>query len=313
MDAEIPVSSDAEFRSVIVPAELDRQRADRVIAVLSKVPRSIARAFVDDGLVTIDGKLVQPADRVMAGDELRMPINAADDTVVADPNVEFEVLYDDADLAVINKPPGLVVHRGAGNRSGTLVNGLVARYPTIVGVGENPRWGIVHRLDRDTSGAMMVALTDRAYVALSKQIKTREVHRHYTTLVGGRFPIERGTIDAPIGRDPGAATKMAVLVDGKFARTHYRRVAEWPTSNVSLVEVQLETGRTHQIRVHMAAIDHAVVGDSLYRSGPDPVACPRMFLHAHRLEFVHPFTGEAMAIDAPLASDLQEVLNQLTA
>lgn len=311
MDGETPASAEADFRSVIVPPELDRQRADRVIAVLAKVPRSIARAFVDDGLVTIQGKPVEPAHRVRVGDELRMPINATDDTVVPDPTVEFEVLYDDADLAVINKPPGLVVHRGAGNRAGTLVNGLVSRYPTIVGVGENPRWGIVHRLDRDTSGAMIVALSERAHSALSKQIKTREVHRHYTTLVSGLFPIERGTVDAPIGRDPGAATKMAVQVDGKFARTHYRRIAEWSASNVSLVEVQLETGRTHQIRVHMAAIDHPVVGDSLYRSGPDPVPSPRMFLHAHRLEFSHPFTAEAMAIDAPLAPDLQAVVDQL--
>ncbi len=306
-----PTEGEVEFQVVTVPPELDRQRADRVIAVLAAVPRSIARAFVDDSLATVDGRPVRPADRLSTGDVIRLPLRALDDTVVPDPDVAFDVLYEDEHLVVINKPPGLVVHRGAGNRSGTLVNGLVARYPTVVGVGENPRWGIVHRLDRDTSGAMLVALTADSHRALSRQIKAREVHRHYTTLVSGLFPIERGTIDAPIGRDPGSATKMAVQADGRYARTHYRRVAEWSNPELSLVEVQLETGRTHQIRVHMAAIGHSVIGDSLYRSGPDPVPSPRMFLHAHRLEFEHPVTAEPLNIEAPLAPDLQALIDQL--
>jgi len=311
MDTEPTALSEDDFRVVTVPAGLDRQRVDKVIASLAGVPRSIARAFIDDNLVTVNGEPIRPADKVSDGDQIRLPLNQLNDTVVPDFDVVFDVLFEDDDLAVVNKPPGLVVHRGAGNRSGTLVNGLVARYPGIVGVGENPRWGIVHRLDRDTSGAMMVALTPRSHVVLSRQIKARSVHRHYTTLVSGLFPIERGTIEAPIARDPGSATKMAVLIDGKYARTHYRRIREWLSPELSLLEVQLETGRTHQIRVHMAAIDHAVVGDSLYRPGPDPIRTPRMFLHAHRLVFEHPFTGETMEVEAPLAPDLQAVLDEL--
>lgn len=301
----------SEVRSLIVPERLAGQRIDKVLAVLAKVPRSVAKSYIDTDVATIAGLAVRPSDKARAGDEILIPISVQDDHVTADPEVQFDVLFEDEDLAVIAKPPGLVVHRGAGHRAGTLVNGLVARYPQIVGVGENPRWGIVHRLDRDTSGALVVALTDRAHGRLSSMIKTREVNRHYTALVSGLFPIERGTVEAPIGRDPGSSTKMAVLADGKFARTHYRRIAEWPERNVSLLEIRLETGRTHQIRVHLAAIDHSVIGDSVYRPGPDLVSVPRIFLHAERLAFDHPFTGESLEIKAPLPPDLESALETL--
>ena len=301
----------SELRSLIVPDGLDGQRIDKVLAVLAEVPRSVAKSYIDTDAATIAGQPVRPSDKAHAGDEIVIPATIEVDHVTADPDVQFDVLFEDDDLAIIAKPPGLVVHRGAGHHAGTLVNGLVNRYPQIVGVGQNPRWGIVHRLDRDTSGALVVALTTRAHVALSSMIKVRDVNRHYVALVTGLFPIERGTVEAPIGRDPGSSTKMAVLADGKHARTHYRRVSEWPEHNVSLLEIQLETGRTHQIRVHLAAIDHSVVGDSVYRSGPDQVDVPRIFLHAERLAFDHPFTGQALDVKAPIPSDLQAVLDRL--
>lgn len=300
-----------ELRTIVVPGELAGERVDRLVSMLGEVPRSVARSLIDAGDVTIVGAAVRPSLRVGEGTEITFPVAEAVDTVTADASVSVEVLFEDDHMVVVNKPAGLVVHRGAGHEAGTLVNGLVARYPAIVGVGVHPRWGIVHRLDRDTSGAMLVALTNQSHDRLSAQIKAREVHRHYTALVSGAFGTERGTVDAPIGRDPKSGIKMAMVIDGKYARTHYRRVREW--EDVSLIDLELETGRTHQIRVHMAGIGHSVIGDRLYRPGPDPVQVPRMFLHAHRLVLDHPITGARMDIEAPLPADLGRVLSELDA
>lgn len=296
---------------IAVPESLAGERADKVLAVVADLTRSGARTLIDSGQVTADGVPVRPKQRLSTGVILVYPEVVEDSVVEPDADVDFDVLFEDEDMAVIGKPPGLVVHRGAGHASGTLVNGLVHQFPRVVGVGEFPRWGIVHRLDRDTSGAMLVALSERGHVALSDQIRQRLVHRHYVALVRGKFDIETGTVDAPIGRDAHASTKMAVRVDGRYARTHYRRVAEWDSADVSKLDVQLETGRTHQIRVHLAAIGHPIVGDGLYRTSPDPLVTPRIFLHAARLEFDHPFSGEPMDIAAPLPEDLQSVLDGL--
>ncbi|MDH3306143.1 MAG: RluA family pseudouridine synthase [Acidimicrobiia bacterium] len=301
----------SDVLSAEVPDSLAGERTDKAVAALAGVSRAVARDMVDRGSVTLDGAPAVPSQRVRAGSRLTWPRHAPEYRMMPDATVPFGVVYEDADLAVISKPAGVVVHRGAGNTTRTLVHGLLARWPHIEGVGEAGRWGIVHRLDRDTSGALVVALTARAHTALTAQIAARAVHRVYTALAAGRFDMATGTIDAPIGRDPVAATRMTVQPEGRPARTHYRRVAEWADPVVTLLEVTLDTGRTHQIRVHLAAIGHAVVGDTTYRPGPDPVTSPRIFLHAAALGFDHPITGARIEVEVPLPDDLAGVVTVL--
>ena len=223
----------------------------------------------------------------------------------------FTVRYEDADVIVIAKQVGLVVHPGSGHEHGTLVHGLLNRYPEIVEVGDRERPGIVHRLDRDTSGLMVVARTPVAYDALVEALARRDVEREYVALVWGHPENPRGVIDAPIGRSMNRRTRMAVRTEGKEARTVYE-VEEWfSVPEVALLECRLETGRTHQIRVHLSAIGHPVVGDGAYRGNRSGVELHRPFLHARRLSFTHPVTGEAMTFEEPLPEDLATVLTTL--
>jgi len=221
------------------------------------------------------------------------------------------VRYADADVIVVAKPAGLVVHPGAGHHHGTLVHGLLARYPEIAEVGDRARPGIVHRLDRETSGLMVVARTARAYEALVDALGSREVEREYEALVWGHPDSARGLIDAPIGRSSTRRTRMAVRKEGKDARTSYE-VREWFTHpEVALLTCRLETGRTHQIRVHLAAIGHPVVGDRSYGGSRSGLVLGRPFLHARRLAFAHPVTGERLAFEEPMPADLEAVLADL--
>jgi 23S rRNA pseudouridine1911/1915/1917 synthase len=227
-------------------------------------------------------------------------------------DVPFETVYEDESVVVVNKPPGVVVHPGSGQASGTLAAGLLFRYPDVEGVGAPSRWGLVHRLDRDTSGVLLVARTKHAYESLTTQLSRREITRVYLALVHGTFHIPTGTVEAPIGRDPARPTRRAVVPGGKDAATHYEVLAEYPSHDVSFLEVRLETGRTHQIRVHMSAIEHPVVGDRTYSSKPARVTAPRVFLHAHRVSFRHPVTEDLVVVEAPLPGDLQDVLSGIT-
>jgi 23S rRNA pseudouridine1911/1915/1917 synthase len=216
---------------------------------------------------------------------------------------------------VIDKPAGMVVHPGSGHDSGTLVNAAVARWPQIAGVGEADRPGVVHRIDRDTSGLLVIALSGRAYSRLSEMIRNREVTRIYTALVHGRPESSAGVVDAPIGRDPFHRTRQAVVEDGRPARTHYRVTSEY--EDYSLLEVRLETGRMHQIRVHMDAISHPVVGDQTYGKRQVAASTPvgklrRQFLHASKLEFSHPVSGEPISTESDLPEDLQSVIAELS-
>jgi 23S rRNA pseudouridine1911/1915/1917 synthase len=222
------------------------------------------------------------------------------------------VVHEDADVLVIDKPAGLVVHPGAGNVSGTLVHGLVSRYPEIATVGEPDRPGIVHRLDRDTSGLLVVARTEAARARLVADLAARRVERIYLALVHGSPESDAGLVDAPVGRSARQPTKMTVTERGREARTAYEVLQRWPDPGCSLLRCRLETGRTHQIRVHLAAIGHPVVGDDTYDGGRKrPVAVPRLFLHATRLAFTHPTTGEPMQFESPLPADLQSILDTL--
>jgi 23S rRNA pseudouridine1911/1915/1917 synthase len=219
------------------------------------------------------------------------------------------VVFEDEHLVVIDKPAGIAVHPGSGHIDDTLVNHLVARYPAMASVGEPDRPGVVHRLDRDTSGLLVFALTAAAYEALVAALKIRSVSRTYTALVHGQPSPDAGVIDAPVGRDPTNRTRQAVVVGGKDARTRYRAlrsVGPW-----SLLEVNLETGRMHQVRVHLAAAGYPVAGDPTYGRAPRIVGLDRQFLHAARLKFAHPVSGGLLEFESPLPDDLRGVLEQL--
>lgn len=291
-------------RTIEVPSEHDGERADKTIATLLGVSRRVARSMVEAGGVTLAGSPVQASDRLRTGDVLataELPLEAV---LEADDTVEFQIAYEDSFLVIVDKPIGVVVHPGPGQAGGTLVHGLLARFPEIEGVGTEDRWGIVHRLDRDTSGLLVVARTSDVHHRLTEMMRSRSIQRRYLALVRGVFTNTIGTVDAPIGRDPLHRTRMSVLKDGRSAITHYRRIATWADREVSLLSVTLETGRTHQIRVHMQAIDHPIVGDPVYgRVGVagDP---GRPWLHARQLTLDHPVTGEPLDVVSPLPADL---------
>ena len=290
-----------------VPAHLDGERVDKVLAELFDLSRSKARALAERG-VAVDGDEAGPADRVRSGQEIVAASPEVGVTLVPEP-VEFGILHEDEDVIVVDKPPGVVVHPGAGNQAGTLAAGLLHRFPELAEVGPPGRAGLVHRLDKDTSGALLVARTQSSFETMTRALRGRLVERIYLTLVEGIMAARTGTVEAPIGRDPAHPTRRTVIHGGKPARTHYRVVEELVDAGLSLLEVRLETGRTHQIRVHLAAISHPVAGDRVYgRIRPE---IPRVFLHAARLGFDHPRTGHRFEVASGLPSDLTSALRAL--
>ena len=299
-----------------IPPALAGERLDRIVALVTDASRSDAAALVAAGGVLVDGEVnTTGKQRLQLGqiidvDETKLPTTARP---AADPTVQFTVVYDDEHVIVVDKPAGLVVHPGAGNPDGTLVNGLLARYAELVEIGESHRPGIVHRLDIGTSGLMVVARSVRAYHFLVYALAQRDVTRLYRTLVWGHLANPNGVIDAPIGRDHRDPMRMAVVVDGKSARTRYRVLAEYrDPAEASGLECRLESGRTHQIRVHLGAIGHPVVGDGTYGGIRHGITTPRPFLHAAELHFDHPSTNEPMSFTSPLPADLAAVEAQLT-
>ncbi len=285
-----------------VPADLDGVRADRVIAVLSGLTRSEVQRLVDAGHATSGGAILQRRDQLTAGARIQLDVPVGEEETPAE-EVDFGVVYQDDDLAVVAKPAGLVVHPGAGNRRGTLVNGILWRWPQVRGVGQPGRWGIVHRLDRDTSGVLAVAKSPAGYDGLKRLVERREMDRRYLALVHGTLELPTGTIDAPLGRDPRHPTRMQVRADGRRAVTHYQVRRSF--TGHTLLEVRLETGRTHQIRVHLASIGLPVVGDPVYgRPGEEGVDPGRVWLHAASLEFTHPISSKPVRAEAPLPAEL---------
>jgi 23S rRNA pseudouridine1911/1915/1917 synthase len=299
-----------------IPHALDGERLDRIVSMVTGLSRSEATALVAAGRVLVNGHAeTQRSRRLLEGD--RMEIEAEDvvagDDLTADPGVRLDVVYEDPAVVVLDKPPGVVVHPGAGNETGTLVHGALARYPEIREVGVDPRRpGVVHRLDKDTSGLLIMARTSEAYDALVDLLSSRQVERRYLALAWGSFEAPQGMIDAPIGRSARAPTRMTVSTRGKQARTRYEVWTRYHDPvEATLVECRLETGRTHQIRVHLAAIDHPVVGDGRYGGDRQSLRVPRLFLHAAGLAFAHPITGERVELSSPLPADLQQVLDGL--
>lgn len=298
-----------------VPAALAGERLDRIVAIVTGASRADASTLVGAGGATVDGVVVTSGKvrlelgQVVVVDPDLLP---QPEMPQPDPTVEFEIVHVDDQIIVVDKPAGLVVHPGAGNPDKTLVNGLLARFPEIADVGQPGRPGIVHRLDVGTSGLLVVARTPLAYDVLVASLSARDVGRTYRTLVWGHPANPHGVIDAPIGRDHRDPMRMAVVVDGKPSRTHYRTLRWYrDVVEVSELECRLETGRTHQIRVHLAAIGHPVVGDATYggqRPGLDP---PRPMLHAAALSFRHPATGDELSFESPLPADLRAIIDHL--
>jgi 23S rRNA pseudouridine1911/1915/1917 synthase len=296
-----------------VPAALAGQRLDRIVALIADVSRSAATAAIAASGVSVDG-VVAPSGKVRLEEGQRVDVDPATfprpRPPEPDASVEFEVLYSDDAVIVVDKPAGLVVHPGAGNPDGTLANGLLARFPELEGVGDPMRPGIVHRLDAGSSGLLVVARTDAAASALIGQFADHSATRRYDALVWGVPEAPHGIIDAPIGRDRGDPLKMAVVTNGRTARTDYRVVGTYnEPALVSRLECRLETGRTHQIRVHLASIDHPLVGDPTYGQRRPVLGLTRPFLHAAELAFDHPSTGERVTFSSPLAPDLRAWLD----
>ncbi|HEX6947241.1 MAG TPA: RluA family pseudouridine synthase [Acidimicrobiia bacterium] len=296
-------------QDLVVPEGFSEERVDKVVAALLGVSRSVARELVERGAL-LDGVPVSASDRVSAGAVITVASPDPAEELAAE-DVEFGVLYEDDHLIVVDKPAGVVVHPGSGRVTGTLVAGLLHRYPDLEGVGDAGRWGLVHRLDKDTSGVLVVARTTEAHAALTAMLRRREITRVYLALVHGIMGSPMGTIEAPIGRDPTNPLRRAIHPEGKPARTHYRVVDSFPARECSLLEVRLETGRTHQIRVHLTAIGHPVVADQVYGPRRHRLGAGRMFLHASRLQLAHPVTGGRLEVESPLPADLARVLESL--
>lgn len=303
---------------------IDRQtsgmRLDQALAhLLPEYSRSKIQDWIKQGFITLNQSQVKPREKVFDGDSLMLDIPPTTKTYDQPEAIEFEIIHEDPALFVINKPAGLVVHPAAGHQSGTLVNGLLHRDPSLE---QLPRAGIVHRLDKDTTGVMVVARTLPAHTALVEALQEREVKREYIAITQGLITAGR-TIDAPMARHPVDRKRMAIREDGKDAVTHFR-VAERYRAHC-LIEVQLETGRTHQIRVHLASIRHPLLGDQTY-GGRLSIASgigesleqtirrfKRQALHARRLTFEHPSSGETVSFEASLPADLVELIDELQA
>jgi 23S rRNA pseudouridine1911/1915/1917 synthase len=246
--------------------------------------------------------------KLKAGQRVDVTIPPPKPTKLEPEEMDLSIVYEDRDLLVVDKPAGLAVHPSLGHSSHTLVNGILAHCDDLSGIGGELRPGIVHRLDKDTSGLIIVAKNDAAHVSLADQLKDRKVEKTYVALVEGHVTPPEGRIVAPIGRDPKHRKRMAVVENGRDAQTTFRVLRE--IGGRTLLEVRPQTGRTHQIRVHMASIGYPITGDAMYgRRGDSPVA--RQFLHAQRLAFQHPRTGERLELETPLAEDLQQALNEL--
>jgi 23S rRNA pseudouridine1911/1915/1917 synthase len=291
-------------------------RLDRFLtSVLPDISRTGVQQLISAGVVLVNekpgksGYALRPHDRVAV---LRTSTRRAawEGSPQATQTWPLEIVYEDDDILIINKAAGMVVHPAPGHHDDTLVNALVARYPELQGTEGNLRPGIVHRLDRDTSGLLIVAKNVNVQAALIEQMKQHEIEKRYVALVEGNVSLDHGSIDAPIGRDPRHRQQMTITtIDSREARTHFRVLERF--ARHTLLLLQLETGRTHQIRVHLKAIGHPVVGDPVYGSGrvSNDMALQRQFLHACQLRLTHPSTGKALEVEAPLPSDLQALLD----
>jgi 23S rRNA pseudouridine1911/1915/1917 synthase len=309
------IDANAGAQRWIIQDEQVGLRLDRFLtSVLSDISRTGVQQLISEGVVLVNEKSGKSGYALRLHDVVAVLYTSTRSTLraVVPQSLPLEIVYEDDDLLIINKAAGMVVHPAPGHNDDTLVNALVARYPELQESEGNLRPGIVHRLDRDTSGLLIVAKNVSVQAALIEQMKRHEIEKRYIALVEGNVSLDHGSIDAPIGRDPRHRQQMTITtIDSREARTHFRVLERF--ARHTLLLLQLETGRTHQIRVHLKAIGHPVVGDPVYGSGrvSDDMALQRQFLHAYQLRLSHPSTGKALEVEAPLPSDLQAHLDRL--
>lgn len=290
--------------------ETGDQRLDRfIVGELPELSRSVVQRLIKAGDVLVNQEATKPAYCVEPGDQITILLAPPVDTDILPEDIPLEILYEDADLAAINKPAGMVVHPAFGNWSGTVVNAALARWPQMREVGEVERAGIVHRLDKDTSGLLVLAKTPEALTSLQAQFKARTVTKQYIALVEGIPTSSGGIIDAPIGRDPKQRKRMAVVRDGRPAQTRYDVLEDF--NEHALLLLELYSGRTHQIRVHLAWLGYPIVGDRVYGYRKQRIKMKRLFLHAVRLAVDSPSSGQRLQFEAPLPASLEDILAKL--
>lgn len=286
-------------------------RIDKLIPILNKdVTRAMAQKLLEDGKILVDEKKVKSSYKVKLNDEVSIEIPEAKKTEIIEEDIPLDVLYEDEYIIAVNKPKGMVVHPANGNYTGTLVNALLYRCKnSLSGIGGEIRPGIVHRLDKDTSGVIIVAKCDKAHLNLSEQIKNHEVKKTYIALVRGTVQNDEATIDMPIARSKKDRKKMDIDKNGKKAITHFKVLKRF--DGYTLLKVNIETGRTHQIRVHLMRVGYPIVGDTVYSNGKNPFNVTGQMLHAKIIEFKHPITGENMKIEAPLPKYFEDIIEEL--
>ncbi|HQA06486.1 MAG TPA: RluA family pseudouridine synthase [Syntrophomonadaceae bacterium] len=295
----------------LIEEDMEGERLDAFLAeVIADLSRTAIKDLISNGRVLVDGQARKPSYRVKEGEQVLIHVPEARQVSIKPQNIPLEIIYQDQDLAVVNKPKGMVVHPAHGNWENTMVNALLYHIKDLSGINGELRPGIVHRLDKDTSGVMVVAKHDQAHRILAEQIKEHSIKREYQALVHGVIKENLGTIEAPIGRSRTDRKKMAVTADGRTAISRYRVLERY--QNYTLVQVSLLTGRTHQIRVHFSFIKHPVVGDTVYGPAKNNLGLDSQALHACVLGFNHPRTGDYMEFNSPLPDEFQQALLKLT-
>lgn len=299
------------MEKVVVEENTQKKRIDSYIVDKNiNLSRTAIKRLLDEGKILINGKKQKPSYKPEVGDIITIEIMKPKEVELKPQDIPIDIIYEDKDIIVVNKPKGMVVHPANGNPDGTLVNAILAKCKdSLSGIGGEIRPGIVHRLDKDTSGLLIIAKNDQAHINMSKQIQDRKVIKKYIALVKGVIGENTATIDMPIARSTKDRKKMAVDPKGKEAITHYKVLQRY--DKYTLLEIKIDTGRTHQIRVHMAYIGHPVVGDMQYSNGKNEFGIEGQMLHSKYLEFEHPITGKRLKLEAPLPEYFEQVLKEL--
>ena len=299
------------MKEYIINLDTQNIRLDKVITILNpELSRSMIQKMLEDGNVLVNGRKEKASYKTKINDKISVEEVIAKEIELKAQDIPIEVIYEDSDIIVVNKPKGMVVHPANGNPDGTLVNAIMnICKDSLSGIGGEIRPGIVHRIDKDTSGLLIIAKNDKAHINLSEQIKNREITKKYVALVRGVIKENNATVDMPIGRSDKDRKKMAVRKDGKNAVTHFDVIKRY--NGYTYLDIKIDTGRTHQIRVHLAEIGYPIVGDVVYSNGKNPFGIEGQMLHAKSLEFKHPTTGKILKLEAPLPAYFNEVLNKL--
>ena len=299
------------MREYIINSETQNIRLDKVITILNpELSRSMIQKMLEDGNILVNGKKEKASYKTKINDKIGVEEIVAKEIELKAQDIPVEIIYEDSDIIVVNKPKGMVVHPANGNPDGTLVNAIMnICKDSLSGIGGEIRPGIVHRIDKDTSGLLIIAKNDKAHINLSEQIKNREIIKKYVALARGVIKENNATIDMPIGRSDKDRKKMAVRKDGKNAVTHFDVIKRY--EGYTYLDIKIDTGRTHQIRVHLAEIGYPIVGDGVYSNGKNPFGVEGQMLHAKSLEFKHPITGKIIQLEAPLPEYFKDVLKRL--